>query len=163
MRGMRTAWMLFAWALALPAAAGAQEEPAPGDREAVMAVVERLFDAMRAADSVAVRSLFHPELERMASSGVRDGAAVVMFGDVAGFARAVGSAAPGELDERLGPADVRIDDNLATVFTPYAFHYKGQLSHCGVNVFQVARTGAEWKIIGLADTRRGEGCEEWLK
>jgi hypothetical protein len=162
MRGTRVTWLICVGALALPATVRAQE-PGPGDREGVMAVVNALFDAMRAADSVAVRALFHTELRRMATSGERDGAPAVMFGDLDGFARAVGSAQPGELDERLGPAEVRIDDHLATVFTPYAFYYKGQLSHCGVNVFQVARAGSEWKIVGLADTRRREGCEEWLK
>ena len=148
--------------LALPGSGRAQQD-APQERDRVMAVVDGLFDAMRAADSAAVRAAFHPELQRMASSGEREGSPAVMFGDLDGFARAVGAAAPGDLDERLGPADVRIDDNLATVFTPYAFHYKGQLSHCGVNVFLIARAGAEWKIVGLADTRRREGCEEWLK
>jgi hypothetical protein len=58
---------------------------------------------------------------------------------------------------------MRIDDNLATVVTPYAFYHNGNLSHCGVNVFQIARVGDEWKIVGLADTRRRQGCEEWLK
>jgi hypothetical protein len=153
---------LVAAMLALPADGRAQQDTG-GERDRVMAVVDGLFEAMRSADSAAVRALFHPELRRMATSGAPDGEPVVMFGDLDGFARAVGGASPGDLDERLGPADVRIDDNLATVFTPYAFHYKGQLSHCGVNVFLIARTGADWKIVGLADTRRKEGCEEWLK
>ncbi len=160
MRGAATA--LVAATLALPAGGRAQEI-GDGERDRVMAVVDGLFDAMRAADSATVRALFHPELQRMASSGVREGTPAIMFGDLEGFARAVGGAAPGDLDERIGPAEVRIDDYLATVFTPYAFHYKGQLSHCGVNVFLIARTGADWKIVGLADTRRRDGCEEWLK
>jgi hypothetical protein len=44
-----------------------------------------------------------------------------------------------------------------------AFYLNGQLSHCGVNVFQIARVVDEWEIVGLADTRRRDGCEEWLK
>lgn len=129
----------------------------------VQAVVDALFDAMRAADSAAVRELFHPEMGKMASSGVRDGVAGVGFGAIAGFVEAVGGAEPGAFDEKIGPAEIRIDDNLATVFTPYAFHYNGNLSHCGVNVFLIARVGDDWRIVGLADTRRGQGCEEWLK
>jgi len=129
----------------------------------VLAVVDALFDAMRAADSAAVRELFHPEMGKMASSGVRDGVAGVGFGAISGFVEAVGGAEPGAFDEKIGPAEIRIDDNLATVFTPYAFHYNGNLSHCGVNVFLIARVGEDWRIVGLADTRRGQGCEEWLK
>ncbi|MCL7971144.1 MAG: nuclear transport factor 2 family protein [marine benthic group bacterium] len=139
--------------------------PAANAQEAedeVMAVVDALFDAMRAADSAAVRELIHPEMEKMASSGARDGVAGVGFTAMDGFVQAVGGAEPGSLDEKIGPSDIRIDDNLATVFTPYAFHYNGNLSHCGVNVFLIAREGEEWMIVGLADTRRRQGCEEWL-
>jgi hypothetical protein len=156
--------MTFGALLLLVAAPAEAQEPPPHPEAQVMAVVNQLFDAMRAADAGAVTGLFHPDLEKMASSGVqRDGVPIVRFGDLAGFAASVGSASPGDFDERLGNPQIRIDDNLATVFTPYVFYLKGQLSHCGVNVFLVARTGDEWKIVGLADTRRTQGCEEWLK
>ncbi len=156
--------MMFGALLLLMAPrAWAQADP-PNLEAQVMSVVNGLFDAMRAADSAAVRAAFHPGLEKMASSQQQpDGVPVVKFGNLTGFAEAVGGASPGDLDERIGEADIRIDDNLATVFTPYAFYLKGQLSHCGVNVFQIARTGYEWKIVGLADTRRWQGCKEWLK
>ena len=145
--------------------AGVGPRPVWGqDAEAeVMQVVDGLFDAMRASDSAAVRAAFHPELEKIGSSGSRDGVAGVRYGELAGFLEAVGGSEPGALDERIGTSDIRIDDNLATVFTPYAFYYNGNLSHCGVNVFHIARTGDDWKIVGLVDTRRLEGCEEWLK
>lgn len=145
--------------------AGGWASPASGQeaKQEVLALVNGLFDAMREADSATVRSAFHPELAKMASSGSRAGTPGVGFGDLESFVEAVGSVEPGAFDERIGEADIRIDDNLATVFTPYTFHHNGNLSHCGVNVFLVARDGETWKIVGLADTRRREGCEEWLK
>jgi len=136
---------------------------AQSDEDQVRAVVQELFDAMRAADSTAVRGLFHPDLKRMATSGERDGKAGVAFGEIDGFVKAVGEAEPGAFDERIGPPDIRIDDHLATVVSPYAFYYNGNLSHCGVDVFLIARVGDAWRIVGLADTRRRDGCEEWLK
>ena len=136
---------------------------AQSDEDQVRAVVQALFDAMRAADSAAVRGLFHPDLERMATSGERGGEAGVAFGEIDGFVKAVGGAEPGAFDERIGPPDIRIDDHLATVVTPYVFYHNGNLSHCGVDVFLIARVGEVWRIVGLADTRRGDGCEEWLK
>jgi len=158
-----TRWAIVALTLAATfggpvKAAGAQEA-----EEEVRAVVDALFDGMRAADSAAVRKVFHPEMATMASSGSRDGIAGVGFGSIDGFVEAVGGAEPGAFDEKIGPAEIRIEDNLATVFTPYAFHYNGNLSHCGVNVFLIARVGDDWRIVGLADTRRRQGCEEWLK
>lgn len=152
------AWMAGALLGGVATPVGAQ-----GAEDEVLAVVDALFDAMRAADSAAVRQLFHPEMEKMASSGSRDGAAGVGYGAIEGFIQAVGGAEPGAFDERIGPAEIRVDDSLATVITPYAFYYNGDLSHCGVNVFLIARVGEDWQIVGLADTRRGQGCEEWLK
>ncbi len=142
---------------------GAAPAGAQSVEEEVTALVDALFDAMHAADSAAVRRLFHPDLKKMASSGARDGVAGVVFGEIEGLVQAVGNAEPGAFDERIGAAEIRIDDDLATVFTPYAFYYNGNLSHCGVNVFQIARVGTDWKIVGLVDTRRRQGCEEWLK
>jgi hypothetical protein len=136
---------------------------AQGEPDEVRAVVGALFDAMRQADSAAVREVFHPQMQQMASSGERSGVPSVGFGEVERFVQMVGDAEPGALDEKIGPPEIRIDDHLATVFTPYAFYYNGNLSHCGVNVFLLARVGEDWRIVGLADTRRGQGCEEWLK
>jgi hypothetical protein len=158
-------WGSMVGILLLLAAAPVQAQaPPPGAEAQVMQVVNELFDAMRAADSATVRSLFHPELEKMASSFRQsDGTPTVRYGDLEGFAASVGAAAAGDFDERLGEPRVVVHDNLATVFTPYAFYLKKQLSHCGVNVFLVARSGDDWKIIGLADTRRRQDCEEWLQ
>ncbi len=49
----------------------AQTAP-PGPEAQVMAVVDELFVAMRAADSATVRTLFHPELEKMFGEGFLD-------------------------------------------------------------------------------------------
>jgi hypothetical protein len=44
------------------------------------------------------------------------------------------------------------------VWTPYAFYYDGNFSHCGVDSFQLARTAEGWKVVQIADTRRTQGC-----
>ncbi len=56
---------------------------------------------------------------------------------------------------------VRIRDNLATMWIEYAFFRGEQMSHCGEDAFQLARTEEGWKIIALADTQRTEGCAEF--
>ena len=55
---------------------------------------------------------------------------------------------------------VHIDGHMATAWTPYAFYLGGDLSHCGVNAFQLFNGKDGWKIIRITDTRRREGCEE---
>lgn len=137
-----------------PRAAVAQE----AEEEAVLAVVERLFDGMRAADSAAVRAVFHPDAV-LIGTGSPSGEAATRVSSIDGFVRAVGEAT-GRWDERFWGWVVEIDADLASVWTEYSFFHDGEFSHCGVDAFILAREQGEWRIVSLADTRRREGCEE---
>ena len=54
----------------------------------------------------------------------------------------------------------RIDDDLAQVWTDYAFYAGEKFSHCGIDAFQLIRgSDGRWRIINLIDTRRQEPCE----
>ncbi len=123
----------------------------------VLQVVDRLFDGMRAADSAAVRSVLHPRA-RLVSTGSRDGSPEIQIIPIARFIDAVGGAQD-KWDELIWDPEVRIDDNLATVWTQYDFHIADTFSHCGVDAFQLVRTTEGWRIISIVDTRRNEGCE----
>lgn len=156
--------LIAALALAVPVV-GVGLAPAPAtaqtpDEREVLDVVERLFDGMRTADSAVVRSVFHPEA-RLIRTGVRNGQPAVSISGIDGFVRAVGSATEA-WDERLIDPLVRIDGNLAAVWTEYTFHRGTEFSHCGVDAIHLVRTAEGWKIISLADTMRREGCESLL-
>ncbi|MCJ7759077.1 MAG: nuclear transport factor 2 family protein, partial [Gillisia sp.] len=56
--------------------------------------------------------------------------------------------------------DIRINGALANVITPYSFYVNGNLSHCGVNSFQLFKESGNWKIIYIVDTRIKEGCND---
>lgn len=160
--------MLMSW----PAGLAAQEAhpasptvtPDPEMAEdAAVAVIHDLFDAMRDSDTTAMRALFAADVAGFPSSYVnQQNTPVIRFGGLDEFLTSVAGAEPGSLDERITVRDVIVDDNLVTVITPYTFHYQGNFSHCGVDVFLIARQGEDWKIAGLADTRRRGGCEGWL-
>ena len=141
--------LLFA---GLPAALPAQQ----GEAE-VIAVVQRLFDAMRAKDTVALRAVFHPDARLAGTGRDQQGNPVVRVNPIDGFIASIGRATA-ELDEQFWDPEVRLDDDLATVWTPYVFYVNGELSHCGVDAFQLARGGDGWTIVQIADTRRREGC-----
>lgn len=139
------------------------QEPAGQDPEAAaLAVIEGLFAAMHASDSAAVAALWAEGAESLGSSFTTPDGPSISFTARDDFLAAVGGAAPGSLEERYIVRDVMVDDNLVTVVTPYEFYFNGQFSHCGVDVFVIARTGDDWKIVGLTDTRRRGGCEGWL-
>jgi uncharacterized protein (TIGR02246 family) len=123
----------------------------------VVAVVQRLFDAMRAKDTVALRAVFHPEATLTGLGRDQQGHVVVRAVPAARFIAGI-AGATAHLDEQFWNPEVRIDGDLATVWTRYTFYADGALSHCGVDAFQLARMDDGWKIIQIADTRRREGC-----
>lgn len=129
------------------------------DRAAVLATVHRLFDAMRAGDSAAVRTVFHPAA-LLATAVVRQGAPVLQVDTLEAFIRAVGTPHDEVWDERIRDEEVRIDGPLASVWTEYSFFAGDRFSHCGVDAFQLARGAEGWRIIVLSDTRRREGCRD---
>jgi hypothetical protein len=138
----------------LPAGRLSAQSP---ERE-VVGVVQRLFDGMRAGDSAAVRSVFDSTARFMAAIE-REGRPVLQTSTVDGFVRAIGTPHDSIWDERIWDTEVRVDANLASVWTKYAFYVGPRFSHCGVDHFLLFRRPAGWKIIHLADTRRREECE----
>lgn len=137
--------------------------PDPADAEAAaVAVITELFDAMRESDAETMRGLFAEGVGGFPSSFVGPQGPTANFGGLDGFLETVAASEPGSLDEQFTVREVIVDDNLVTVVTPYTFTYQGNFSHCGVDVFLIARQGTDWKIVGLADTRRRAGCEGWL-
>ncbi len=149
----RSLAVLASLALLGPTAARAQAE----DQKAVLAVVTRLFDGMRARDTAMMRSTFAPDT-KLQSAGVRQGKPGVAPTPADEFIRIVGEAKGPTWDERIRDPEIRIDGTLASVWVPYEFYLGEKFSHCGVDAFHLARFEDGWKIIGLADTQRREGC-----
>lgn len=122
------------------------------DEAAVIAAMNALFDAMRAQDTAAIRRLAHPGL-RLFVPGSRDGAPALRVSTLDEFIAQVGAARE-PLDEQAFRPEVRIDGNLAAVWTRYEFRRGDAFSHCGYDAFHFARTADGWRIIGLAYTTR---------
>lgn len=143
----------------LPAPAAAQDGSPASDAEAVERVIRDLFDAMAAGDSAAAREQFAAEarLERTVTS---DGETRLQVVAVEDFLASIGGAGPGRLEEEIWDVRVRVDGKLATAWMPYRFYLDGAFHHCGVNAFRLYETSDGWKIFGIADTSRTEGCPE---
>lgn len=153
---------IAAFGLSLPVSGLAQELSDEDKEMAAVAVVHSLFDAMRASDSAAVSALWEEGATFLGSSFTTANGPTVSFTPREQFLSFVAGAEPGSVDERIIVRDVIVDDNLVTVVTPYELYFNGEFSHCGVDVFVIARNGDDWKIVGLTDTRRRGGCEGWL-
>ena len=153
MRRPHALGLLLLIVLVLPERAGAQLAA-----DSARAVLTRLFDGMRAADSTAVLAAFHPGARLQSAAVGRDGRPRLVDTPVAAFAHAVGTPHAEVWDERVYDVEVKVDGAMATAWVPYTFYAGTTLVHCGVNSAQLWRGPTGWGIVSLLDTRRRTGC-----
>lgn len=126
---------------------------------AVKAVIESLFDAMKTKNPEALGTLFH---EKATMSTVISGEQGAQIGSnsVQDFINRIATT-PVEtiLDERILDYQIKVDGQMAAAWTPYEFYVNDSFSHCGVNSFQLVKSESGWKIVNIIDTRRKEGCD----
>ena len=112
--------------------------------------IENLFNAMKSADSLGVKNAFSGSAIMQTFGKNQE----IRTDKVEDFAKQVGASQAGDLDERFTISEILVDGNMASVWVPYQFYYKGNFSHCGVNSFQLAKINNEWKIQYIIDIRR---------
>ena len=153
---MRFAHFLFAAASAAVLArssAGAQTS----DRDAILATVQKVFDAMRTRDTALLAQAFDTTA-KLAGVSSR-GTPAVNLTSPAQFGAAILRAPAGDVwNERIYEPEVKVDGPVAQVWAYYTFHRNATFSHCGVDAFMLLKVGGAWKITQLADSRRTEGC-----
>ena len=116
--------------------------------------IENLFQAMKSADSLGVKNAFSNSAIMQTFGKNQE----IRTDKVDDFAKQVGASQAGDLDERFSISKILVDGNMASVWVPYQFYYKGNFSHCGVNSFQLVKIKNEWKIQYIIDTRRKDNC-----
>ena len=127
--------------------------------DSVKASVNQLFEGMKNVDPELIRNSFADSAVLQTIVRSQDGKVSIRNESVAAFASSISKQTKGALDEQIQFESVKIDGDLASVWTPYKFYFSGKLSHCGVNSFQLVRVKGVWKIQYLIDTRRRTGCE----
>lgn len=145
--------------LALLSAAAVPRLPAQTTGEdAVREVLDRVFSGMAEADSGKVRSAF-ADGARFAILSTEEGAEPVSYATVDRWLASI-AGSENRWEERVYDVEIRVDDTMASAWTPYTFLLDGAVRHCGVNSIELLRTVEGWKITQLSDTRRTEGCPE---
>ncbi len=132
---------------------------AQNDEDAVKATINKMFDGIRKSDSSVIRSAFAPTAILQTIVNRRDGKTEVRTEPIDSFLVGVTQPHADVYDERIEFKSVKIDANLAAVWTPYKFFLGDKFSHCGVNSFQLVKLNGEWKIQYIIDTRRRENCD----
>jgi hypothetical protein len=126
--------------------------PSDADREAILATVQVLFDALGERDTGLLTAILHPDILMHSVERSAGGERSASTSTLAGMVARLEADGP-RMTERMWDAEVRISGDLAMVWTPYDFYVGEDLSHCGADAFILMREGSDWQITALSWTR----------
>jgi hypothetical protein len=125
------------------------------DEKEAIAMVQKLFDGIRAHDGAMIRATMLAEARVYAA---RDAAAPSVSTVTETVDRLTGFKE--ELLERFTSApQVSIRGRIAQVWGEYEFIQGGKFHHCGVDSATLLRTAEGWKISALVFTAETTGCK----
>jgi hypothetical protein len=119
---------------------------------AVQQVVQNMFIAMKNSDTVLLKTCFSNNVIFQTVVN-KAGEFSVKNESLQDFINSIGKQPVGSLDEQIKFESVKVNRELASVWTPYQFFYKEKYSHSGVNSFQLVKLKEGWKIQYIIDTR----------
>jgi hypothetical protein len=140
-----------------PIEKGTALPPPETDEAAVLAPINALFAALTARDGQAMLAHVLPEGHVAAAGNRPDGSPVITHHSWAEFAAGI-KPGPEAFEERLYNPAIEIDGDIAMVWGRYDFRINGKVSHCGVDHFDLLRTGGQWKILNIIWSRRTTDC-----
>jgi hypothetical protein len=130
------------------------------DKAAVLAVVNKLFDEMAAANPQGIIDLHTgPESQLAGVRRLKDGKTRLdMIGRDAFSKFFTDKSAV--IKETMYAPKVEVDGDWAMVWGRYVFWVGGKVSHCGIDQFNLVRTESGWKIANGASTIDQGACNE---
>jgi hypothetical protein len=122
--------------------------------------IHTFFEGMHAGDTALIKRIIHKELKLQTTFVNKEGKSVLRTVTKNVFLDAVSKKKDSIIWlEKLISFSIKIDGDLASVWTPYEFYLNNEFSHCGVNSFQLFNNNGNWEIIYIADTRKRHGCK----
>jgi hypothetical protein len=122
---------------------------ASADEQAVVARLQALLDGLGKRDRAAIAAQLLPG---GTATLMRDGTPVQMTFDA--FADRLSAPGPDTREERIRDPLVRIDDNIAVIWTRFELVVNGKLARCGTDVVNLVKVDGRWLISSVGDTSR---------
>lgn len=131
------------------------------DSEAIEQTIRTFFDGFHKKDTVVLNSVLFKQVHIQTIKSDVDGKGVSIENEpVEAFLRSIISIPEKtNFKEVIHNYQIKSDGLLATAWTPYSFYVNENLSHCGINNFQLVKDKGLWKIISIIDTRKKENCK----
>lgn len=129
------------------------------DKKAALAVIEKLFAEMAAANPEGILALHTPTSDLAAVFKQKDGKTRYQSINGEAFSKMFTDKTKVMKEEMYDPK-VEIHGDWAMVWGRYVFFNGDKLSHCGINQFNLVRIDGEWKITNGASTIDPGDCTE---
>lgn len=129
------------------------------EEKTVKKVINTFFEGLHNGNSVLMETTLHKDIKIQTTGNSKEGISFLKTDSREKLLNTVANKKPDHVYlEKLISFTIKIDENLASVWTPYEFYFNGKLSHCGANSFQLFKENNIWKIIYLADSRKTQNC-----
>jgi hypothetical protein len=122
--------------------------------QAIKSTIDSFFIAISTGDTLLLKRTCMPGVTLQTIRVKKDGTTVVDAPPFADIIRMVGTPTTDKYLEKIKYEKILVEQQLASVWTPYTFYINNQVSHCGTNSFQLVKTSTGWKIQYIIDTRR---------
>ena len=130
------------------------------EQQEVKKVIETFFIGLHKGDSTIMKSTLHKNIKIQTTFTNREGLKNLNNQSRQALLTGVANKKPENVYlEKLLSYDIKIDGNLASVWTPYEFYLNDNFSHCGANSFQLFNNNGKWQIIYIVDMRRRDNCK----
>lgn len=147
------------WVLVLATGISLQAQT-QNEEQRIKGTIDTFFKALHNGDSTLMATVLHKELKVQTTGDNREGKSFLRTESRQKLLQSIArKKSEDTYFEKLLSYQIKIDGNLASVWTPYEFYYNGAFSHCGANSFQLYNNNGAWEIIYLVDMRRRRGCQ----
>ncbi|WP_299118591.1 nuclear transport factor 2 family protein [uncultured Tenacibaculum sp.] len=143
--------------LILTSVANAQSK---NEHDMIKKTIDTFFEGLHKGDSAIVGNTLHSSVKIQTTFTNKKGKKKLATESRENLlAKIAGKKPEHKYFEKLLSYDIKIDGNLASVWTPYEFYFNDKFSHCGANSFQLFNNNGKWEIIYLVDMRRKSSCK----
>ncbi|GFD78486.1 hypothetical protein KUL118_13480 [Tenacibaculum sp. KUL118] len=142
---------------ALTTVISAQES---SEKKDIKKTIETFFEGLHKGDSTLVSSTLNSTINIQTTFTNKEGKKVLVTESKSKLLANIANKKPEHTYlEKLISWDIKVDGNLASVWTLYEFYLNDKFSHCGANSFQLFNNNGKWEIIYLVDMRRRNNCK----
>ncbi len=131
-----------------------------GEEENVKQAIVTFFEGFHAQDSVKIKSVVAEGMIMQTMGRDKEGNTRLREVEFSKFLKSIVSIPDSiSFKEVITKYTIKVDGPMANAWTDYQFWLREEMSHCGVNSFQLMNQKGEWRIIYLIDTRRKDNCQ----